>query len=317
MKALFFDGRALRLEQRPLPAPTEGEALVKVRYAGICSTDLEILKGYMHLGGIPGHEFTGRVVECSEPALMDKRVVGEINCVCGNCDLCRRGQSNHCSRRSVLGIFERDGVFAEYLTLPEKNCHILDESIKDQDAVFVEPLAACFRVVEQLNFDETMKVFVLGDGRLGLLMIQVFAGVGPKPVLVGKHKDKMRIAESLGYRTINVKDIDKQSADVVIECTGRRAGLNVAMEMLKPEGKLVLKSTLREEHVLDLSSVVVNEITIIGSRCGPFERALSAIKSGQVHTASLISGIFALEEYEEAFARASSGECIKILFELS
>jgi len=216
----------------------------------------------------------------------------------------------------VLGIFERDGAFAEYLTLPEGNCHVLDEGIKDQDAVFAEPLAACFRVVEQLSFDETMKVFVLGDGRLGLLMIQVVAGAGPRPVLVGKHRDKMKVAKSLGYRVISVDDIEKQSADVVIECTGRMSGVGAAMQMLRPEGKLVLKSTLREGHVLDLAAVVVNEITIIGSRCGPFERALAAIRDGRVQTAPFVSGIYALEEYESALARASSGECIKILFEL-
>ena len=317
MKALFFTGNSVELRDLPIPSPVQGEVLMAVKFAGICSTDFEIMKGYMKFTGIPGHEFVGQVAMDAGSEFAGKRVVGEINCPCGSCDMCASGRSNHCPERTVLGIDKRDGVFAQYTALPEKNLFVLDEGIKDEEAVFTEPLAACFRVTEQLKVDAGMKIYVLGDGRLGQLMLQAISTVGARPMMVGKHQEKMNVAESLGFRAVPAGEVEPGSADVVIECTGHASGLRDGLGMLKPDGTLVLKSTRTFAAPLNLAPVVINEIKIIGSRCGPFEKALSALKAGSIKTAPLISGVFSLDEYEEAFANASSPDCIKILFKIS
>jgi threonine dehydrogenase-like Zn-dependent dehydrogenase len=317
MKALFFTGKSLQLRDVPLPEPPPGEALIRIRLAGICSTDIEIMRGYMDFTGIVGHEFVGEVVEAAEPRLRGKRVVGEINCACGTCAACASGNANHCPERTVLGILNRSGVFAEFTTLPERNLHVLDEALADDKAVFAEPLAACFRVTEQLEMTPEMKLYVLGDGRLAQLMVQALSSLGLRPIMAGKHREKMQLAESLGHEALPSTAVQPASADVVIECTGDVSGFADGLRMLKAQGTLILKSTLAKGAPLNLAPVVVNEIRIIGSRCGPFEKALSALKAGSIKTGQLIGGIFPLDEHDRAFEEAMSGKSIKTLFRIS
>ncbi|HEY2988120.1 MAG TPA: alcohol dehydrogenase catalytic domain-containing protein [Candidatus Binatia bacterium] len=277
MKALYWDGNDLTLKAaHPTPAQSRDQALVRVRLAGICSTDLQIFQGYMGFRGVPGHEFVGEVME-GPPALARKRVVGEINFGCGRCEFCRRGLSRHCPKRQVMGILGADGCFAEVVAVPARNLHPVPESVSDEEAVFTEPLAAAFEILEQVEIDFTREVLVFGDGKLGLLCAQVLALTGARVTLVGKHPNKLAMAKKAGVRSVLLSDWQSRPADIVVEATGSASGLETALGAVRPRGTLVLKSTVAEEHKLSLAPVVINEINVVGSRCGLFPPALDAL----------------------------------------
>ncbi len=313
MQALYFDGRlALREVEKPRPGP--GEALLQVTLAGICGTDLEILKGYSGFRGILGHEFVGHVVECAEKKWVGKRVVGEINISCGECDLCLWGLGRHCSRRTVLGIVDRDGAFAEYLVLPVVNLHEVPKSIPDEAAVFVEPLAAA-EILEQMTVLPATQVAVLGDGRLGLLVAQVLHQAKANVTVIGKHGWKLDLARSWGIKGTTAGDgqVRDRSFSVVVEATGSPTGLRDALRLVAPRGTVVMKSTFQEKAQFDTSKLVVDEISLLGSRCGNFSIALDLLARGQVKVGPLLSKTFPLEAGLEAFAYVKETPCLKVL----
>jgi alcohol dehydrogenase len=314
MKALYFDGRlALREVEKPRPGP--GEALLQVTLAGICGTDLEILKGYSGFRGILGHEFVGHVVECAEKKWVGKRVVGEINISCGECDLCLWGLGRHCSRRTVLGIANRDGAFAECLVLPVVNLHEVPKSIPDEAAVFVEPLAAAAEILEQMTVLPATQVAVLGDGRLGLLVAQVLHQAKANVTVIGKHGWKLDLARSWGIKGTTAGDgqVRDRSFSVVVEASGSPTGLRDALRLVAPRGTVVMKSTFQEKAQFDTSKLVVDEITLLGSRCGNFSIALDLLARGQVKVGHLLSKTFPLEAGLEAFAYVKETPCLKVL----
>jgi 2-desacetyl-2-hydroxyethyl bacteriochlorophyllide A dehydrogenase len=313
MKALYWDGQSLTLKASyPIPQVTRDHALVRVRLAGICSTDLQIFKGYMGFRGVPGHEFVGEVIE-GAPALAGKRVVGEINFGCGRCEFCRRGLGRHCPNRKVMGIVGADGCFAEFVAVPAQNLHVVPDSVADEEAVFTEPLAAAFEILEQIEIDFTREVLVFGDGKLGLLCAQVLAVTGARVTLVGKHPDKLRLAKKAGVRTVLLADRKPQRADIVIDATGSTAGLEMALGAVRPRGTLVLKSTCAEEHRLSLAPVVINEITVIGSRCGVFSPALDALAQKKIAVTPMIEKIYPLDEGIAAVTHAGRAGALKVL----
>jgi len=317
MKALRFEGNLRYVPDCPDPAPARGEALVRVKMAGICSTDLEILKGYMGFKGILGHEFTGVVEACDDPELMGKRVVGEINCPCGACDMCIRGLGNHCASRTVLGIQGRDGAFAEYLTLPQENLHPLPDSLSDEQGVFVEPVAAAFEILEQAEIAPEERILVVGDGRLGSLVAQVLRGSGAALTVIGRHEENLAILHRLGIHAVLEKDLaGLQGADIVADCSGSPAGFDLSRRLVRPGGRIVLKSTLTSPVQVNLSSIVVDEITLIGSRCGPFEPAMWALAGRKVDVDSMISAVYPLDQGIEALKRASLPGVLKVLLKM-
>jgi threonine dehydrogenase-like Zn-dependent dehydrogenase len=316
MKALVFNGDLRYVPDHPVPRQTDNDALVRVRIAGICNTDLEIIKGYMGFTGIPGHEFAGMVEESPDPALKGARVVGEINAGCGKCPFCEGGMQNHCRQRNVLGILGRNGAFAEYLTLPVRNLHRLPDSVSDEEAVFVEPLAAAFEITEQIKIDADDRVCVLGDGKLGLLVAQVLAATGCDLVVVGHHREKLSVLEESGIRTRLRASFRGQEYDIVVDCTGSRSGVETAMEIVRPRGTIIMKTTVAKRGGIDLNRMVVNEITVMGSRCGPFEPAIKAIASRQIDLLPLITGIYSIEDGLTAFKRAAMKDSIKVLLRM-
>ncbi len=316
MHALFFDHGIRYLNDFPVPQPNKNEALIKVICTGICNTDLEIIKGYMGFTGIPGHEFVG-IVEASEnDHLKGKRVVGDINISCGECLYCKQGLRNHCPERSVLGILNKNGAFAEYLTLPVNNLHQVPDTVSDGEAVFVEPLAAAFEVLKQVNITESDKVCVLGDGKLGLLVAQVLSTTGANLITVGKHPDKLSILSRMGIETHVLSSFDENEFDIVVDCTGSRSGIEKALKIVKPGGKVVLKTTVAEKGAVDLNHIVINEISLIGSRCGPFPDAIDAIVSKKVDLLPLISAEYNLEEGLKALEHASRKGILKIILKV-
>ena len=312
MRALVLDDNGLRLEQAIIPRVKE-ECLVRVTHAGICGTDLQMLDGYANFTGTPGHEFVG-VVEEAPPRdahLVGKRVVGEINVGCGTCEWCTRGVKEHCRTRTVLGIRGRSGAFAEYLTLPPANLHEVPAGVDDHTAVFIEPVAAACRILEQLPLTSFTRVAVIGDGRLGNLAAQVLRTRTPNVTLYGRHAEKIRIAREV---RIDARDrAEKRTRyDVVVEATGRREGLARAIDLVEPRGTIVLKSTCQGETRLPLWAIPVQEITVIGSRCGPFDAALALVERGAVRTAPLVAQTFPFEDYERAFNAARRE--LKVIF---
>jgi threonine dehydrogenase-like Zn-dependent dehydrogenase len=316
MKALLYDGELKLLSEYPRPQPPPGEALIRVSLAGICNTGLEIAKVYMGFQGVLGHEFVGIVEEAEEEGWLGKRVVGEINCYCGECPLCRRGLFTHCPERTTLGILGRDGAFAEYLTLPLANLYPIPEEIPDEDAVFVEPLAAALEILEQIQVKPTDRVILLGDGKLGLLVAQVLAFQGCDLLAVGHHAHKLEVLERLGIATQLGEGSLKRSFDIVVDCTGTPEGFAQALDLVRPRGTLVLKSTYHGEAEVDLSRLVIDEITLIGSRCGPFIPALELLRRGLVDVASLVSATLPLDEGVRAFQLAGRRETLKVLLRL-
>ena len=316
MRALIYDGELRLVEDYTAPGMGAGEALVRVLMAGICNTDLEIVKGYMGFTGVPGHEFVGVVEASPDEEFAGKRVVGEINCPCGTCDYCLTGMGNHCPARSVLGILKRDGAFAEYLTLPVENLHIVPDGVRDEEAVFAEPLAAAYRVLEQVKLERGESVVVLGDGKLGLLVAQVVKSTGCALLSVGLDPSKLSILRELGIRTRPGTDGMKEKFDVAIDCTGAPEGLGAALSLTRPLGRVVLKTTVAENPSIDTSRIVVDEITVIGSRCGPFEPALEALKAKTVKVEPLISAVAPFSNALEAFGIAGKKETIKVLLKM-
>jgi threonine dehydrogenase-like Zn-dependent dehydrogenase len=321
MQALYLSGSSIRLiDDYPRPEPLPGEALIRVLRAGICSTDLELQQGYKGgFAGIPGHEFVGQVEACSaRPELIGRRVVGEINISCGACERCRQGLRTHCQRRRVLGILDKDGAFAEYLTLPGENLHIVPDTLTDAEAVFVEPLAACFEILEQVQVRPTSTVLVLGDGKLGLLAAQVLRLTGARVSIQGRSATKLALASSLGIDTIRADDSSPAiSYDLVVECTGSAAGLEIARQLTRPRGTIVLKSTVAQAATLDLAPFVVDEITVVGSRCGPFAPALSALEQKRISVAPLLSASYPLRQGVEAFSYAAKHGVLKVQLEIA
>ena len=313
MKALIFDGRKLNYFQ-DYPEPNNDEALIKVRLAGICGTDLEILDGYMSHLGILGHEFIGTVVKSKNPDLLGKRVVGEINVGCEKCDSCTMGMQRHCPNRSVLGILNRNGAFAEYLSLPEKNLHVIPDSISDEQAVFVEPIAAAFEINEQVSLKSNWKIAIVGDGRLARLIV---AGLKTKCndiTCFGKHEDKLNRLNKMKIKTkIGISDKEQHYFDLVVEATGSNSGFFDAIKLVKPRGSIILKSTIASKENLDLTPAVVNEITLVGSRCGPFRPAIEAIGNGLISVDGLVHRVYPLNKFQEAFDEAQKSNVFKIL----
>jgi len=314
MRALVYSNSLGFAPRQADPPINEGDTLLKVRQAGICATDLEIVKGYMGFKGVLGHEFVAEVVDSPKKDLIKQRVVGEINIVCGRCDLCLAGLSTHCRNRSVLGILEHNGAFADYVRLPAENLHALPDSIDDDQAVFVEPLAAAFQVLKQIKLDGRKWVTVLGDGRLGLLVAQVLQTAGVPVRVIGKHAGKLGLCEKWGIRSRLLDDIvPRHDQDVVIDCTGSAEGFELALQIVRPRGTLVLKSTFAAGKALNLAPVVVDEVTIVGSRCGPFKEAIRALAGKQVDVVSLISRRMKLEQGVEAVQLAGKSGVLKVI----
>ena len=315
MRALVFEKILNFRSNYPIPQPKHKEALIRIAQAGICSTDLEITKGYMDFQGVPGHEFVGIVEKCEEKSWEGKRVAGEINIGCGACPFCLKGMENHCPNRSVLGILKKDGAFSEYVTLPLRNLHLIPDSISNEEAVFVEPLAAAFEILQQVKLTEEDKVCVFGDGKLGLLVGQVLSLTGCDLTVIGRHQEKLSILEKRGIKTSLKKDT-KDSFDVVIDCSGSPSGLKDALRVALPKAKVVLKTTLAQRESIDLNNVVINEISLIGSRCGPFAPAIKALQNKTVDVRPLISGSYPIEEGIAAFHKASQKGILKIILKL-
>ena len=315
MRALVWDGARLRLDRAyPEPRPDPGMALVRVRLAGVCSTDLQILRGYLGFRGVLGHEFVGEVTAGS-PDLLGRRVVGEINFACGACSYCARDLSRHCPKRRTMGIAGADGSFADSVSLPEVNLHPVPDSLPDEEAVFAEPLAAAFEILEQVPVRRESDVTVLGDGKLGLLCAQVLAGTGARVRLAGKHPAKLDLARRLGIAALDIAGALPARADVVVEATGSPAGLELALQLVRPRGTVVLKSTVAGEHRLSLAPLVVDEVTVVGSRCGRFPPALAALERRSISVAPLVERIYALEDGAEAARAAGRSGALKILLD--
>jgi alcohol dehydrogenase len=310
------DGRAQVDPGYPTPQPGQGDALVKVGLAGICATDLEIARGYMSFEGVLGHEFVGVVVDGSR-RLKGKRVVGEINCICGKCELCQSGLSTHCRKRTVLGISGRDGCFAEFVAVPESNLHEVPETLSDDEAVFVEPLAAALQVIKQFPIEQRMRVAVLGSGRLGLLVAQVLRTTGCRLELIGRNPDTLLVGEKKGIQSTPVGDlVPRADRDLVVECTGAPAGLELAMRLVRPRGTIILKSTCAEGGPLNLAPLVINEIELRGSRCGPFPDALKLLARKQIDVLTMITKRFDIEHGLEALQAAADPRHIKVLLKM-
>jgi len=322
MRALVWDGSRARLvEDAPRPAIAPGTAIVRVRRAGICSTDLQILAGYMGFRGILGHEFVGEVEE-GPPELVGKRVVGEINFACGRCPTCLERRPRHCPTRSVLGILGADGAFAELVRLPAANLHVVPDAIDDRRAVFVEPLAAAFEGAEQTRDLKGGRVAVIGSGKLGLLIAQVLASRGDRVSLIGHRESSLervraRIGDRLARLSVatSLRDQVTRGFDMVVDASGSHEGLAAAMELVRPEGTILLKSTVAGSHTLDLAPLVIDEVRLIGSRCGPFAPAIEALAADQVTVDALIDDELPLSNAVGALRKAAAPGKLKVLLD--
>ncbi len=313
MKAVVLEKGKIRFKDIPQPSPSENEALVKVLKAGICRTDLELVKGYMGFEGVLGHEFVGQVIQAPKKSWWGKRVVGEINISCGECDLCRSGFPGHCLTRTVLGIQNKDGAFAEFLTLPVENLHLLPSNISDIEGVFIEPLAAALEILEQVPLGRKDSVLVLGDGKLGLLAAQVMKSRTDEVYCRGKHERKLEILKKRNIQTTLSGEKLEKKFDIVVEATGEEKGIEEALLRVNPKGKVVLKSTFKQKASVDISKIVVDEIQLIGSRCGPFPKAIHALKTKWVEVEAMVHADFPLDRVEEAFTLAQKLDVIKVL----
>ena len=315
MIALWLEDRRLRLrDDAQLPDPHAGEARVRVTLAGICNTDLELIRGYYPYAGIPGHEFVG-VVGQGPREIVGRRVVGEINAACGECPACLAGRRTHCPRRTVLGIAGRHGAFAEYLDLPAGNLHLVPDSVPDKIAVFTEPLAAALEIREQVSIRPEDRVLVAGDGKLGQLVARSLALTGCRLLVAGHHRRKMDLLEVAGIRVAAPADIGAAEFDVAVECTGNPEGFALARRALRPRGALVMKSTYAGALTLDASALVVDEITLVGSRCGPFAPALRLLEEGKIDPRPLIEARYPLRDALAAFDHAARRGTLKILLQ--
>jgi alcohol dehydrogenase len=313
MDALLFDGTLRFVRDYPKPALAPGEALIRPHLAGVCNTDIEITRGYMDFRGVLGHEFVGTVLACDDVAWVGRRVVGEINAACLRCSTCLRGDYTHCPERTTLGIDRRDGAMAELLRLPVACLHEVPPGVPDDAAVFVEPLAAAVEILEQSHLRPSERVAVLGDGKLGALIAQVLRLPGCAITLVGRHPERWGAFEAMGISCTGPDDVVGRF-DVVVDCTGHPAGLATARRLVRPRGRLVLKSTFHAPSELNLTMLVVDEVTLIGSRCGPFAPALRLLAGGLIATEPLISARYPLNEGVAAF-QAAGGQ-LKVLLEI-
>ena len=314
MRAVLFDGELRFTADYPTPELRPGWAMIKVKYAGICKTDMEILKGYAGFNGVLGHEFIGVVEYCDKPDWTGRRVTGEINLACGRCEWCAKGLGRHCPNRTVLGIQGHDGCMADYCVLPVTNLIEIPESVSDDRAVLIEPLAAACEILEQIAFDGSERVVVLGDGRLGTLCAWAISTKVQDITMIGHHKDKLNMASWGHLKTVmNISDVEP-GADVVVDATGSAAGMKDAMSLCRPRGTIVLKSTVALQGDLNLAPVVVKEISVVGSRCGRFEDGLNMIELYRdMPLERLITARYPIEEALEAFSRATRHDAMKVL----
>ena len=314
MNALWLEDNKISLRDIP-QALKPDEALIRIRKAGICSTDLELVKGYYPYTGVIGHEFVGEVVDANDRSWIGQRVVGEINAVCHQCEQCLNGRPTHCENRTVLGIVNRDGTFAEFTQLPITNLHRVPDSVSDEMAVFTEPLAAALEIQDQIQIKPTDRVLLIGAGRLGQLIAQTLALTGCDLRVVARHAHQQNLLKARGIRMITEEDIQPWRWDIVVEATGSPSGFSLARQAIRPRGTLVMKSTYKGDLSVNFSSIVVDEIHLIGSRCGPFEPALRLMESKQVDPTVLIANEFRLNEALKAFERAAETGVLKVLVE--
>ena len=316
MQAIVLGDQGVTLETgRREPVPASGEVLVRVLCAGICDTDLQLVRGYKGFRGVLGHEFVG--VPLSGPHA-GRRVVADINCSCHACETCLSGSPGHCPHRTVVGILGHDGAFADLVAIPERNLHLVPESLDTEAAVFTEPVAAAFEIPTQLKLRREDRIVVLGDGRLGNLCAQVLSGISDHVLVVGKHAGKLHVLNALGIETRVLADRPTdRSADIVVDCTGSEAGLPIALELVRPRGTVVLKTTLAGAQTLACAAIVVDEVTVVGSRCGPFEPALDALVGGLIEVEPLVSDRFNLSDGLRALERAAEPGVLKVILEVS
>ncbi len=317
MRGLWLENGKLSVrDDLPVPEPPPGEALVKVLKAGVCNTDLELVRGYYPFTGVLGHEFVGEVVT-GAPPLEGRRVVGEINAVCGDCSACRDDRSSHCEKRTVLGIVGRDGAFAEYLILPTENLHPVPDHVSTDATTFTEPVAAALEIQEQVSIGPEDRVLVAGVGKLGSLIAQTLALSGCDLVAVNRRPEKRALLEARGVNVVGPEQIAPASFDYAVEATGNPAGFALARKALRPRGTLIMKSTYAGSLEIDVSSLVVDEITLVGSRCGPFAPALELLAAGKVEVEPMIEFRFGLEEAVEALAKAAEPGVLKVLIDIA
>ena len=313
MRAVVFDG-TLQLEKNyPDPVLRDGEALIKVSLAGICNTDIEITRGYKGFNGILGHEFVGTVLACADPAWVGKRVVGEINAACRRCPTCLRGDDPHCPNRTTLGIYNRAGCMADVFSLPIDCLHLVPDRVSDAQAVFTEPLAAALEILEQTHLKPTDRVALVGDGKLGLLIAQVLRLPGSDITVIGRHPERWDLLHRQGIKTVKSTEASGWY-DVVVDVTGNPDGLHTSRKLVRPRGRLVMKSTVAAETQLDLTMLVVDEIQLLGSRCGPFDAALRLLARGLIETAPLMHATYPMDDAMAAFG-ASRG-AMKVVLEM-
>lgn len=320
MKAVEFRENKVVLNNVQKPELKDGEALVEIKLAGICNTDIEITKGYMGFSGILGHEFVGYVKEINsdDKSLLGKRVVGEINCGCENCEWCGRGLQRHCPNRGTLGIWQKEGCMCEYINMPTQNLIEVPENLSDEEAVLVEPFAAAFEILEQLHIRPTDKVIILGDGKLGLLIGLALSTIPCDLTLVGKHQNKLDIVGTQKVKTILLADLEvKKEYDIVIDATGSVNGFETAVALCKPRGTFVLKSTVAADKPLNLAPIVIDEITILGSRCGQFKPAVDFLAKKFVNIKPLIAKTFKADKAVEAFEYSKQKGILKVLIDFS
>jgi threonine dehydrogenase-like Zn-dependent dehydrogenase len=313
MIAVCLENGEVLVRNRARPRRPPGFALIRLLQGGICNTDLELQRGYYGFRGIPGHEFVGEVVEADDKNWIGQRVVGEINLACGKCEWCKRGLGRHCPTRTVLGIVKQAGAFREFLTLPERNLRRVPSEISNEEAVFVEPLAAACEIVDQVRIPKGTPVAVLGDGKLGLLASQVLQAHGARVHQYGRHKEKLRIAERAGVETQITKKLPASKYEFVVEATGSSEGLQQAVRMAEPRGTVIMKSTVHGLVSVDTAPVIVNEITLVGSRCGRFEPAINLLKSRKVRVSEMISDVLPLNQAPQAFRQAATPGVLKVL----
>ncbi|NKB82725.1 MAG: alcohol dehydrogenase catalytic domain-containing protein [Nitrospirales bacterium] len=318
MRALVLND-TLQLEtEHSNPDIVVGEALIRVHQAGICATDLELVKGYMGFQGTLGHEFVGVIEQAAgQPQLIGRRVAGEINAACRSCETCRAGRLTHCPHRTVLGIDHRNGAFADYLCLPYENVHILPKSITDDQAVFVEPLAAACEILQQVVIKPTDRIVVLGDGKLGLLCAQVLQLTGCQLEVLGHHAEKLNILAKRGIRIATSLEHITPGADIIIEATGTPHGLTTAAQLVRPRGTIVLKSTYHGDVTVNMTSLVINEVTLIGSRCGPFEPAIRLLEQQLVDVTPLIHAHYPIDDALTALDSAGTKGTLKVMLTMT
>jgi len=314
MISVHLENRRVKVQKGAKPRRPEGFALIRLLCGGICNTDLELQRGYYGFSGTPGHEFVGEVVEADDRKWVGRRVVGEINLACGRCSWCRRGLGRHCPTRSVLGIVKHAGAFRELLTLPEVNLHEVPAAVPTRRAVFTEPLAAACEILDQAQIPKDAEVAILGDGKLGLLIAQALNANGLQVRHYGRHKRKLKISERVGIETeIAGKLVPRARYAWVVEATGSRDGLRQAVEMTIPRGTVIMKSTVHGLVPIDTAPVIVNEITLVGSRCGRFEPALRLLQGTKINLDDMISDEFPLRDAPKAFRRAAERDVLKVL----